>query len=360
MNPNLDNIAGAFGFGKKTQYDTHTWGTVKSINSDGSYQVQLNASTVYTRCAKLCFANVGDRVFVCILANGTCAAIARLGGSDSSVVRGINITGGKANDTREFWQNQPNGLYWFNRTEQLNGQPSQWVIVEHMHYGSEIHQLLHVQSNGASYRRGANSQVTDMPGFVRITDDSQNPALLRYYNDSSHGNYAGLAMHTLADTGWIRTPKPGLLPWDNTGGGICDLGSGTSWQFRNIYGKNFYRNGSLVADHVVASGTSGDWRYWKFASKLAICYLTRTDNLYVDTSGHPCYSSGLFPQRSYPFAFSSKPTVIMGVNGKTGQFWASQSNDGTTTKSPSWRLYAGSIQASSSCTWSILAIGLWS
>lgn len=247
----LSEIANVLGFDKKTQYDTHTWGTVKSINSDGSYQVQLNASTVYTRCAKLCFANVGDRVFVCILANGTCAAIARLGGSDSSAIRGINITSGKANDTREFWKKQPNGTYYFNATNMLNGQPAQYGFLIHCCYGNEIHQEFWWQSNGPHYRRGANGSVTDMPGFYRITDDSQNPALLRYYNDSTHGSHAGLVRHNLDDGAWIRTPKPGLLPWDNTGGGLCDLGSGTAWQFRGIYGKNIYKNGRSVEGYTI-------------------------------------------------------------------------------------------------------------
>lgn len=354
MNPNLDNIAGAFGFGKKAQYDTHTWGTVKSINSDGSYQVQLNASTVYTRCAKLCFANVGDRVFVCILANGTCAAIARLGGSDPSAVRGRNITGGNANDTREFWKSKPNGVYYFDAVNMLHGQPAQYGFLEHMVIGNEIHQLFHVQSNSVSWHRGCNASATDMPGWTLFLD------ITNGMRAANANGYWGLARPSDGNTtDWIRTTQNGLLPYSSGKPGVGSLGT-DSWRFNQAHIQNIYRAGSLISDHVVASGTSGDWRYWKFASKLAICYLTRTDNLYVDTSGHPCYSNGLFPQRSYPFTFSSKPTVIMGVNGKTGQFWAAQSNDGTTTKSPSWRLYAGSIQASSSCTWSILAIGSWS
>ena len=243
----LSEIANVLGFDKKTQYDTHTWGTVKSINSDGSYQVQLNASTVYTRCAKLCFANVGDRVFVCILANGTCAAIARLGGSDSSATRGKNITGSKANDTREFWKKQPNGPYYFDATNMLNGQPNQYgFLIHNCNGGNEIHQEFWIQPNGVHYRRGCNGSVTDMPGFIRSTDDSQNPALLRYYNDSTHSNHAGLARHDLNDSSWIRTPKPGLLPWDNTGGGSCDLGSGAAWQFRNVYSKYICKNGAFI------------------------------------------------------------------------------------------------------------------
>lgn len=57
------------------------YGTVESINPDGSYQVKLNASSTTTRCAKLCDAEVADRVLVLIQANGHCAAIGRVGGS---------------------------------------------------------------------------------------------------------------------------------------------------------------------------------------------------------------------------------------------------------------------------------------
>ena len=62
------------------------YGTVEAVNADGSYQVKLNASATTTRCAKLCDAEVGDRVFVIIQANGHCAAIGRVGGSVDFVV----------------------------------------------------------------------------------------------------------------------------------------------------------------------------------------------------------------------------------------------------------------------------------
>lgn len=158
-----------------------------------------------------------------------------------------NITGGNANDTREFWKSKPNGTYYFDAVNMLNGQPNQYgFLIHNCNGGNEIHQEFWIQPNGAHYRRGCNGSVTDMPGFYRITDDSQNPVLLRYYNDSTHSNHAGLARHDLNDSSWIRTPKPGLLPWDNTGGGSCDLGSGTAWQFRNVYSKYICKNGAFI------------------------------------------------------------------------------------------------------------------
>lgn len=172
--------------------------------------------------------------------------------------------------------------------------------------------------------------------------------------------YYGMARPSDGDTtDYIRTTGNGLIPYASGKPGTGSLGT-DGWRFNNgyiynIYGRNYT---SPMTDYVVASGTSGDWKYWKFASKLAICYLTRTDDLYTDTSATPCYSEEM-PQRNYPFTFASKPAVIMGVNGKTAQFWVGQSADGSTTKSPKWRLYAGSIQSSVSCMWSILAIGTW-
>lgn len=69
------------------------YGTVETINADGSYQVKLNASATTTRCAKLCDASVGDRVLVLIQANGHCAAIGRVGGSPSVRVLYNNASG---------------------------------------------------------------------------------------------------------------------------------------------------------------------------------------------------------------------------------------------------------------------------
>lgn len=71
---------------KESPKDTHAYGTVESVNLDGSYQVKLNASATTTRCAKLCDAEVGDRVMVVIQGNGHCAAIGRVGGAKKYAV----------------------------------------------------------------------------------------------------------------------------------------------------------------------------------------------------------------------------------------------------------------------------------
>lgn len=55
----------------------HCWGVVDSINTDGSYQVRLNDSSVTTRCAACASAAVGSRVLVLVMANGQCVALAK-------------------------------------------------------------------------------------------------------------------------------------------------------------------------------------------------------------------------------------------------------------------------------------------
>lgn len=102
------------------------YGTVESVNADGSYQVKLNASATTTRCAKLCDAEVGDRVLVLIQANGHCAAIGRVGGTDlpikvedggtgattSSTARGnLGFTSGRYSASVNINQSWWNGYY---------------------------------------------------------------------------------------------------------------------------------------------------------------------------------------------------------------------------------------------------------
>ena len=75
----LDRIAQAFGMDAPKESDSHQYATVDSINADGSYQVQMNGATNTVRAAKLCNAEIGDRV-MCVVHGGQCAAIGRVGG----------------------------------------------------------------------------------------------------------------------------------------------------------------------------------------------------------------------------------------------------------------------------------------
>lgn len=75
--------------------DSHVYGSVESVNPDGSYEVRLNASGVTARCAACCTASAGDRVLVVVKADGKCAAIGRVGGEAAGSGGGGTYTAGE-------------------------------------------------------------------------------------------------------------------------------------------------------------------------------------------------------------------------------------------------------------------------
>lgn len=98
---------------KESPKDTHAYGTVESVNLDGSYQVKLNASATTTRCAKLCDAEVGDRVMVVIQGNGHCAAIGRVGGTPQPLPN-IELLWTNPNPTSNFAAQTLSNIPWQN------------------------------------------------------------------------------------------------------------------------------------------------------------------------------------------------------------------------------------------------------
>ena len=103
----LERIADTL-YPKEQPRNSTAYGSVESINADGSYQVKLNASATSTRCAKLCDADVGDRVLVLIQANGHCAAIGRVGGSTEKRV----LLWTNPNPTSAFSAQTITGIPW--------------------------------------------------------------------------------------------------------------------------------------------------------------------------------------------------------------------------------------------------------
>lgn len=53
-----------------------------------------------------------------------------------------NVTGGKAKDTRAFWQEQPPGAYYFNETNMLKAQPNQYGTLLHFKRGGSVMQQI--------------------------------------------------------------------------------------------------------------------------------------------------------------------------------------------------------------------------
>ena len=65
---------------KQIKQDFSTYGEVKSINPDKTYQVSLNGSDTTVKCARLTGAKVGDVVLVTVLKNGYAVVTGCVGG----------------------------------------------------------------------------------------------------------------------------------------------------------------------------------------------------------------------------------------------------------------------------------------
>lgn len=110
----LDSIAQAFMFDEKVDIDHHEYATVSSVNEDGSYQVTLDGASDTTRAARLCNAAANDRV-LCIIFNGKCVAIGKVGGDSGAHgipqggTSGQVLAKASATDYDVEWVNQSGG-----------------------------------------------------------------------------------------------------------------------------------------------------------------------------------------------------------------------------------------------------------
>ena len=132
---------------KSEPKNSTAYGTVESINPDGSYQVKLNASATTTRCAKLCDAEVTDRVLVLIQANGHCAAIGRVGGSVQKQT--IEL----------LWTNPNPSSSFSDQTLPFDGTYDAYIITSTgaTSYGATVTSMLPVGANTSIYGPSASS-----------------------------------------------------------------------------------------------------------------------------------------------------------------------------------------------------------
>ena len=79
-----------------TKQDAHTYGEVKSINPDGSFQVALSGAEGTTKCAKLMGAKVGDTVMVTIMRNGHAVVTGTVGGDSDAADAQATADGAQA------------------------------------------------------------------------------------------------------------------------------------------------------------------------------------------------------------------------------------------------------------------------
>lgn len=82
-------MAHALGYDDDRSGDSYRYGTVRSVNADGSANVLLGTDGTLTRCTALYTPVVGDRAQVVVKSDGSCVAIGRVGGT----VRDVDMVG---------------------------------------------------------------------------------------------------------------------------------------------------------------------------------------------------------------------------------------------------------------------------
>lgn len=109
---------------------------------------------------------------------------------------------------------------------------------------------------------------------------------------------------------------------------------------------------------VEEQGTSGIWTYRKWSDGTAECWASYTATIAITTSApaYGGYRSAEISAPSFPFTFTTAPTVIATANSATG-YWINNVIPHTTY--PSFFLSAGASLAATNRTIGFYVIGKW-
>lgn len=114
---------------------------------------------------------------------------------------------------------------------------------------------------------------------------------------------------------------------------------------------------TLKTDYVVEQGTSGIWTYRKWNSGIAECWGTYTASIAITTSSaaYGGYRSGALNLPTYPFTFTSAPSVTATAN--SGGYWVN--NIGPSTTGGSFYLSCGASSSATNRSIAFHVFGKW-
>ena len=310
------------------------YGIVKAIKADGSYMVQMNASSTLTRCAPCCTAMVGDRVLVLIKPNGKCDAIGRLGGdlggggtivtkvddvsnyvagrvfahAGTNDPAGALLCDGRAVSRREYWElfdaiGTTYGTGDGSSTFNLPNIESRTIIGESDSYalgatgGEDKHTLTEGElpklSGRAWFRNwtwGGGSQGSTFlsPDGILKSESGGSTG----YDLLSYGSAQGGSTILKAEFGGNQ-PHNNMQPY-------------IVMRYFITTGKGDPVSGINPADYVVEWGKDETWTWVKYASGIAECWGGYSDWFNVSTEWSGFYY-GSFDAIEYPFEFTNAP-----------------------------------------------------
>lgn len=201
------------------------YGTVTAVNNaNNTLTVSFRGATIsgIQATGEALAAEAGQRV-VLLVDGPLVTAIGTVERGHTLGFLGINITGGKANDTREFWKKKGTGYAFFSQTDQLVGQPTQHGFLFSIVYGNEIFQVFYCQSgtfkNGRQQCfRSVNHTATTMPNWNSF-------GLNAYPIGAVYISYVSTSPASIFGGSWAEIK--GVFPYFNSGTGTGGSNSHT-------------------------------------------------------------------------------------------------------------------------------------
>jgi hypothetical protein len=220
---------------------------------------------------------------------------------------------------------------------------------------------VYVDGDSVSVRQGTTVLARLKAGLLELAANSANAVIKLCGGKGAIAYYAGTDQLAVMAPGSIalaacQTLSDGTVqPYDS---GVACNRSGVLLKGAVEASGSFSINGQGMADHVVAQGTSGIWRWRKWASGDADCRM-RTVQTFATTTpwGSLYYDVGKPGGWAFPFAFKETPNVS--VDLLSGFVFPFANDDATAAKACTfWAISAGSYD-SLNVTIEVKAEGRW-
>lgn len=300
-------------------------GSPGAAGKDGQ-MLYANCSTATTTAAKVATISSGT---LTLTTGATVSVKFTYANTASSPTLNINNTGAKP-----IYTNGVRYAYWeVGATVTFTYDGTNWNVCSAAVYGNTATignpagGNLFIDGDSVDIRQGSavlasfanNSDSSDEYFGANITTDYSRPLILATKSEEITGStYAGRLKLTSAGTYFgAEISCPGASVFARAGD-TSNIYDGT---VVGIDADNIIFNGSALDDYVVAEGTSGIWRYRKWASGIAECWGARELTVSVTTKWYTLYY-GAFDRVNYPFTFDGAPNEYITVNGASGNLWA--------------------------------------
>lgn len=307
-----DRIRAALGRYENKPSDSFENGTVRTVNADGSYEVLLDGDVQPRTCSAYATAGVGDRVLVCIMANGRCVAVSRLEGTSAEFAKPVTMQSALSVD----------GNRRYGKPSMFYASPGKAGTAGYVKICTLVHTTAY-RNTGMSLVISQRGKRNSIIHVVFTNTPNATIAGLHTFSVEGPANVYGVISGSRFDV-YVQKSEA----WDAVA--LVDAWSNNDsmgdWLDTTTGFAATLPSGYITADredYVVAQGTSGAWEYIKFNSGLAICALDYEGSASHYTAMSSFY--GFYGDISYPFSFTDIPCGAYSAQVGSGIAFPAQS-----------------------------------